>query len=125
MSLIPFAPFIGWLSASSGVPRRSPFQRAPAWRLPRPRSENHSSFPSKGGAASDQNPFQAFRATAATPQNIFATLPLPLQAAESSLILRSSIAAAREALPFVRGAFRARIRTCSPLLPHWLEAKLV
>src|SRR5439155_24955942 len=65
------------------------------------------------------------RAIRAIQQNIFAMLPLFRQAAESSLILRWTIAATREAVPFARAVSGVKIRTCSPRLPRRLQAKSV
>src|SRR5947207_10815526 len=98
--------------------QKSPCQREPVWRLPQLRLRNLPSFPLRAGQDPRGILFAGDRATRAIEQNISGTLRLFQQVVELSSGPRSTTAAAREALPFGRGVCQAKIRTCSPRLPH-------
>src|SRR4029453_17356636 len=73
-----------WLSvfASSCAHRKSPCPPAPESRPPRPRRENHWSFPWKAAAVSGQILSRARLAIRATAQGKLARLPLLRRVAE-------------------------------------------
>src|SRR5882724_2332829 len=112
-----------WLSASWSVLRKSQCLRGRALRLPRLRWENLGSFPWRVGRDQPETLFAGDHAADAAEQNIFVTLQLPRPSVGSSSDPRLSTAAAREALPFARGACQARSRTYSPRPPHSLRTK--
>ena len=112
-----------WLSSSSNVPQISLCPRAPAWRLPRLRPENPASFPWRVARDRLETRLGGDRAAHAIQQSIFGMLLLVRQSAELSSGPRSTIAAARVALPFACIACQVRSRIYSPRPPHLPRAK--